>query len=391
MKRNICLVNVYQPVLGIGGIETVSNLLKKAFKDNDYNVWNLFIFEMGPKDEYDIQITNQKQVYSKENINFLLDIIKRHKIDIILLNGGWHNDLLNLCVKAKENTNVKLILTSHCHPLVRAKEYEDFKDRVLQHTHNPMLKVAKTILLEIKKRIYIKVHEKKTKDFYSKYDLKNIDAFVTLSKDYTKYFKSIFPTYFKDSIYTIPNPITLEPTHSVNKENIILFVGRMTMQKRLDRLLYIWQKIYKKHSEWKVVAVGDGEYIEEYKKIAKNLKLKNVEFVGQQPSEEYFKKSKIVCMTSSHEGLPMVLIEAQKYGCIPIAYNSYESAKDIIRDNYNGLLIHPFKQNEYKVALESLMVNKERREILAHNGRDYIKRFEITNVVKQWINLFDRI
>ena len=391
MKKNICLVNVYQPLLGIGGIETVSYLLKKAFKDNGYNIWDLFIFDMGLKGEYDIQIANQEQVCSKENINQLLEIIKRHKIDIILLNGGWHNDLLNLCVKAKKSTNVKLILTSHCHPLVRTKEYEDFKDRVLLNTHNPVLKVLKTILLGIKKIVYIKISKRKTKEFYSEYDIKNIDAFVTLCQDYAKYFRSIFPTYFRDSIYTIPNPIIIEPSDSVNKENIILFVGRMTMQKRLDRLLYIWQKIYKKHPEWKVVAVGDGEYIKEYKRIAKSLKLENLEFVGRQSSEEYFRKSKIACMTSSHEGLPMVLIEAQKYGCVPIAYDSYESAKDIIQNNFNGLLIRPFKQKEYKIALESLMTNEERREILAHNGSDYIKKFEITNIVKQWITLFDKI
>ena len=133
--------------------------------------------------------------------------------------------------------------------------------------------------------------------------------------------------------------------------------------------------------------VGDGYYANEYKKIATNLGLRNINFVGQQPSEGYFNKSKIMCMTSSHEALPMVLIEAQKHGCVPIAYNSFEAAKDIIQNGHNGLLIKPFKHREYEKALTRLMNEEDYRESIAKNGSTFIEKFNIEIIIKDWIKL----
>ena len=178
---------------------------------------------------------------------------------------------------------------------------------------------------------------------------------------------------------------------SSNKENIILFVGRLTAQKRVDRLLYIWKALHTRNPEWKIVIVGDGEYANEYKQLSKKLQLKNVEFAGQQPSKEFFKKGKIVCITSSHEAQPMVLIEAQQWGCVPIAYNSFESATDIIQDKYNGVLVKPFKQEEYAKKLSELMINEVYWMRLANNGSKFIKKFDINAVIKNWINLFNNL
>ena len=96
-------------------------------------------------------------------------------------------------------------------------------------------------------------------------------------------------------------------------------------------------------------------------------------------------------MTSSHEALPIVLIEAQKYDCVPIAYNSFESATDIIQDGHNGILVTPFNRREYVKALDSLIVNEERLAQLTKNGKEYIKKFDSRKVVKEWIKLFNKL
>lgn len=390
--KNICIVNVLQPALGIGGIETVSHLIKNKLKEKGFNVWSLFITSKTIKEETDIQFPETKEIDSPKNVCFFTDFVKRQNIDIVLLNGGWHKDLQELCFKIKKATNIKLVIASHSNPSVRIKEYDDYKEIYIHKTKNQIGKLFASIYLNVKKVWYTYKNKKITEQIYQKYDIDNIDAFITLSQEYTKFFQSIFPSRFSNKIHTIANPIIIENnTHTVKKENIVLFVGRLTLQKRLDRLLYIWHKLQNKFPTWKLLIVGDGEHSLEYKDYAKKLQLANIDFVGQQQSDVFFKKSKIICMTSSHEGLPMVLLEAQKFGCVPIAYNSFESAKDIVKNKYNGLLIEPFKIKEYKKALISLMSNEDLRKQYALNGETHITKFDINEIIKEWISLFDNL
>ena len=55
----------------------------------------------------------------------------------------------------------------------------------------------------------------------------------------------------------------------------------------------------------------------------------------------------IFCMTSNYEGFPMVLLEAMQFGCVPIAFKSFESLDDIIINHNNGYQITPFDIYEY--------------------------------------------
>ena len=96
-------------------------------------------------------------------------------------------------------------------------------------------------------------------------------------------------------------------------------------------------------------------------------------------------------MTSSHEGFPMTLIEAQQYGCVPIAYNSFSSASKIIVNNYNGILIKPFKQRSYSHELQKLMKDENKRAQMALNGREFIRKFDISNIINAWTLLFEKI
>ena len=94
--------------------------------------------------------------------------------------------------------------------------------------------------------------------------------------------------------------------------------------------------------------------------MSKDLGLKKVHFYGNKNPIEYYKRAKILCMTSAYEGFPLVLAEAQTFGTIPIAFNSFASITDIIKDGDNGLLIEPFNISKYASILSELMENEEK-------------------------------
>lgn len=381
--RNICIVSECQQVLGVGGTETVSYLLKQEFIRNGYNVWSIYLIPKAIQAETDIELPEKQHICSIENKKVIIEGITKNNIEVIITQGAPYKGLLDLCIEAKIATGARLIYSYHFNPLKATREYDDYKERFL-FNKPVLLRPLCNLYFEIKRRTFIK----KDIRFFKEIEIKEIDAFVSLNNKFTNFLRALYPMEFKNRFHTIANPIILNDcVQTTNKENIVLFVGRLTYQKRLDRLLVIWKVLQEDFKNWRMVVVGDGDYSDEYKNLAKKLQLKNVDFVGQQPSEEYYKKSKIVCMTSSHESFGMVLVEAQKFGCTPIAFNSFETATDIIVTGHNGMLITPFKKKEFVATLKTLMRDEEKNRRLANNGHTFINKFNSKIIIQDWISL----
>ena len=107
--------------------------------------------------------------------------------------------------------------------------------------------------------------------------------------------------------------------------------------------------------------------------------------------EKYYSESSIICLSSSTEGFGMVLVEALKYKCIPIAYNSFAALSDIIVDGVNGYAIPPFKEKLFIEKLHYLMSNENERMRLADNNAVTLHKFDINRVTQQWLNLFNNL
>jgi 1,2-diacylglycerol 3-alpha-glucosyltransferase len=66
------------------------------------------------------------------------------------------------------------------------------------------------------------------------------------------------------------------------KEQVALYLGRVSQEKSLDLLLEIWQKLTQKRDNVSLFIIGDGPYLKELKKLAKQLDLdRSVVFAGQ--------------------------------------------------------------------------------------------------------------
>ena len=215
------------------------------------------------------------------------------------------------------------------------------------------------------------------------------DAVVLLSGGYRHQFKA-----FGNAI-AIPNPAEVETCGNFGeKEHIVLYVGRMDVaSKNTDKLLHIWSSLQKDHrvEGWRLMLVGDGPDLDAMRKLAEDLKLNNVSFEGYQDPIPYYQKASIVCLTSYYEGFPMVLVEAISHKCIPISFDSFEAASDIINDGVDGILIKPFDISEYAERLAQLMENERERVVMAENSYVKSKQFDLSTITDKWEQLFNRI
>ncbi|MDR3667392.1 MAG: glycosyltransferase, partial [Ignavibacteriaceae bacterium] len=138
------------------------------------------------------------------------------------------------------------------------------------------------------------------------------------------------------------------------------------------------------------VIVGDGPLLKDLKKYVLYYKIERVVFKGLCDPEIYYRESEILCMTSTSEGLGMVLVESVKLGCIPVAFDSFPSIREIIRDNGNGILVNSFSIKKYIKILRKLMLNPELRNHLRENNVDLNGKFDPYVISQQWLNLFEK-
>ena len=217
-----------------------------------------------------------------------------------------------------------------------------------------------------------------------------------LSGSYFKELKLFVKKADKNKVISISNPCTVNiplDTDITQKKNELLYVGRInTSQKRVDLLLEIWRKLYPSFPNWKLNIVGDGEELSSLKDLSKKMNLKSIKFLGHKDPIPYYKTAKILCMTSSFEGFPLVLAEAHNFSVIPILFNSFPSTIDIIKDGENGFLIEAFDTTAYITQLSELMSNYSKLSpsfiiSCAINA----EKFSLEKIGSKWLNLFKEL
>ena len=147
--------------------------------------------------------------------------------------------------------------------------------------------------------------------------------------------------------------------------------------------------MYNDYPDWKLFLIGDGSDRESLQKKALQLKLQQVFFCGSQDPRPYYERASIICMTSDFEGFPMTLTEAMQFGCVPVVYNSFEAVADIVKPGVTGELVTPFNQKEFESKMRRLMSDSSYLNQLSANAFQYVKKYDVSNIINQWIKLFN--
>lgn len=221
------------------------------------------------------------------------------------------------------------------------------------------------------------------------------DRYVVLSPSYIQRFHEIFRLKDAGKVIAIPNPITMKANddYSQEKENIFLVVARLSeKQKNICAILRIWKEFCKQDSNYQLQIVGYGPDEVMLRDYAKNLNLKNVEFMGKTSEpQKYYRRAKFFLMTSRYEGFPMTIIEAMQFGCIPIVYNSFAAINDIIDSGSNGMLVSNGDEGHFVQVMHELIANDDLQKAIRSKVRPSLDKFSLEKVTSQWKYLFDSI
>lgn len=190
------------------------------------------------------------------------------------------------------------------------------------------------------------------------------------------------------NLRVIGNPIrSVDASDKMEKQNIILNVGRFIDSKHQDLLLEYFSQI--NSDGWRLIFLGDGRLKEKVQ--AKSVKLglnDKVEFPGAVKNvEEYYQKSKIFAFTSTSEGFPNVLGEAMSAECACLSFDCEAGPSELIDDGINGFLISQMDHVNYKNKLQLLLNDDQLRERFGKAARRKIlDNFGIEKISKNYLD-----
>ena len=197
---------------------------------------------------------------------------------------------------------------------------------------------------------------------------------------------------FVKNRYKIENPLILQEKYTnLQRENVILSVGRLNYVKGFDMLIEAFAKTRQK--EWRLKIVGEGKERQNLEELIKKLNLEDrVELVGQKEDVEYFyKKASIFVLSSRTEGFPGVLCEAMGYGCAVIAFDSPSAPREIISHEKDGILIEAKNVKALTKSMDSLMIDSSKRLRLGKNGQKIVERLDIDKIANKWLDIIENI
>lgn len=203
-----------------------------------------------------------------------------------------------------------------------------------------------------------------------------------LSKQDFKYFN------FVKNKAIIYNPFAFYKEFSeqenFNKENLIIFVGRLEDIKGCDIFLNALKIADLK--DFRVEILGDGSQKNELESLAKNLNI-NVKFLGSiKDIQNFYKRAKIIVSSSKSEGLPNVLIESIFYKCLRVATPT-NGAKELINDGVDGFLSKDFSPNELAKSIQKAINCDEK---ISQNAYKNIANFKLENIYQKWLDLIKK-
>lgn len=196
-------------------------------------------------------------------------------------------------------------------------------------------------------------------------------------------------------VEVVPNPVTYYPPKMPHEEKVegrILCVGRLTAQKRFDRLVRAFSLLASKYPSWHIDIIGEGEEWLGLMSLIRELDLQGRIIILPPTKEIYqeYSRSQFFVLCSDFEGFGLVIIEAMACGMPVIATDCPYGPSEIIEDGVTGLLAE-MNPGDLAQKMEWMMTHDEERKLMGENAYKAVGRYRKETVVEAWEHAYQSV
>lgn len=166
----------------------------------------------------------------------------------------------------------------------------------------------------------------------------------------------------------------------------LVYLGRLSPQKRVDRLLKAWAKLSAHHGTWQLRIVGDGELRASLQALANDLEIaKSVTWsLWTDDAWQYLCSANAFCLVSDYEGYPQAMLEAMGAGLPVAVFDCGPAIRHAISDGVDGLVIS--SEDQIAVVLDRLLSSDSLRNTLGQKAAERAKSFAWPTIAPQWLD-----
>lgn len=297
----------------------------------------------------------------------LLHAIEEFKPDVVQVNGARTVKYGAFASYSRRDTSWALIYRNIGNPSdwLHGWHYRIFYQKLVMPRLHGVVGVSRKTLQAVK-------------DFYGiSVPIKNIPRAVDP--------ESLIPAASRDAVRL--------KTQTPVEAAVLIFIGSLTPEKRLDRLLRLTQQLCLQMPKLHLWLIGSGPLESSLRQQAQSLGIaESVRFLGVQNNvADFLNAANLFVLTSDTEGIPGVLLEAGLLGLAVVA-TRVGGVPECVLEGETGVLVD--RQDEERLAevVGGLLHDSARRHKLGAKARSWVAaNFKIDKIAGDYVDFYRHV
>ncbi len=373
-------VNIIALHLGTGGVEKAIISMANLFAERyDVRLYSVYKMPGGPVMPVDERVSVRYLLRDVPNRDEWHEAIRRRDAKVF-----WRESRRALRILTGKRRAVRKIIRNVTEGVIITTRHED---------NLPLSKYGAKQVLKIGQLHHDHNFEKKYLRGF-RYGYRNLDVLCLLTPQLVEEAAQVMKghnshtrlVYMPNFLERYPASVSLD-----NREKTVLAVGRVTAVKRFDLLAEQFVSLHERAPDWRLRVIGGGEDLERIRRyVAEKNADSYIELPGQTDNaavQAEMLKASLYAMSSSSEGFPFVLLEAQSCGLPIVAYDVRVGPGFLVKDGETGRLVPEGERAKFEDSLVSLMGDDELRRRMGEKAVEHAALFTREKIAEKWFTV----